>query len=84
MENAALMLGGILLIVGGSCLATALIALSLWLVCIAWTMFSVTFRKICQTESLIFDYRKNREKFLEWREGEENLWKGRMEDLYGK
>jgi hypothetical protein len=84
MDNAALMLGRILFVVGGSLLATALIAFSLWLACIAWTMFSVTFRKICQAESLIRDYRKNREKFLEWREGEENMWKGRMEDLYGK
>ena len=84
MENAALKIGEILLIVGGSFLAAAMFAVALWLACIAWTMFSVTFRKICQTESLIFDYRKNREKFLEWREGEENLWKGRMEDLYGK
>lgn len=84
MMEVALYLGMSVMSIGGILLATALIFFFGWLVCIAWTMFSVTFRKICQAESLIADYRKNREKFLEWREGEENMWKGRMEDLYGK
>lgn len=32
----------------------------------AWVAFSNRFRDICKAESLIFEYRKYREQFLEW------------------
>lgn len=38
----------------------------------AWIRFSNKFRGICKTESLIYEYRKNREKFLEWKESVED------------
>jgi hypothetical protein len=82
--NFAFGIGTVIMCLGAVLLASSIILFLGWLVQFAWTAFSVTFRAICKTESLICDYKKNREKFLEWREGEENMRKGRMEDLYGK
>lgn len=68
MKSIALWLGTILMGTGGALLVMALIFFIGWLVCIAWIAFSDRFRAICKAESLIFEYRKNREKFLEWKE----------------
>lgn len=76
-------IGIIVTVLGGLLACGIVICLLGELFCLVWVSFSVKFRDICKEESLILDYRKNREKFLEWREGEENMWKGRWEDLYG-
>ena len=70
MNSIALWLGTILMGAGGALLVLALIFFIGWLVCVAWIAFSERFRGICKAESLIFEYRKNREKFLEWKEGD--------------
>jgi hypothetical protein len=75
--------GVIVTVLGGLLFAGIAIVFLGELFCITWASFSERFRDICKAESLIHDYRKNREKFLEWRDGEENMWKGRLEDLYG-
>ncbi len=67
MDNIVCFVGETILILGGGILAAGIIGLLGWLACLAWTLFSVTFRKICKAEILIVEYRKNREKFLEWR-----------------
>lgn len=70
MNSIALWLGTILMGVGGALLVLALIFFIGWLACVAWIAFSETFRGICKAESMIFEYRKNREKFLEWKEAD--------------
>lgn len=67
MAEIAYELGEIFMIMGGILIAVGLLCLLGFLVECAWIAFSDTFRAICKAESLIFEYRKNREKFLEWR-----------------
>ena len=76
-------IGLVVCTIGGFLLCLCILCLIGFGLNCAWIAFSESFRDICKAESLIHDYRKNREKFLEWRDGEENMWKGRMEDLYG-
>ena len=61
-------LGWSVLCIGGVLLTACILLFLGWLLQCAWVAFSVTFRKICKTESLICEYRKNREEFLKWRE----------------
>lgn len=84
MEKVVLVIGGTVLLFGGTILTIAIIGFLIYLAEAVWVVVSENFRDICKAESLIHDYRKNREKFLEWREGEENMWKGRLQDLDGK
>ena len=72
MDNLALKLGEFVMVFGGILFAACIFLLLGYLICIAWTAFSVTFRAICKAESLILEYRKNREKFLEWKAGVED------------
>ena len=67
VEKVAMIVGNIVLCLGGAMFATAIIGFLGWFLCIAWVAFSEAFRPICKAEQLIFEYRKNREKFLEWR-----------------
>lgn len=69
MNNIALLLGTILMVVGGGLLAGYLICFFGSLACTAWIAFSDRFRSICRAESVIFEYRKNRREFLRWKEG---------------
>ena len=68
MGDIALWLGMVLMGTGGALVALAIIFFAGWLVCVAWIAFSTEFRAICKAEGLIFEYRKNREQFLEWKE----------------
>ena len=70
-EKVALITGQAVLVLGGAMLASTIIGFLGWLLCIAWVAFSEAFRPICKGEKLIFEYRKNREKFLEWRASHE-------------
>lgn len=72
MDNLALKLGEFIMVAGGILFAAVIILLLGYLLCIAWIAFSDNFRAICKAESLIFEYRKNREKFLEWKAGMED------------
>lgn len=60
-------LGMTLMVFGGILIAAVILLLLGLFVGIAWIAFSDNFRAICKAESLIFEYRKNREKFLEWK-----------------
>lgn len=66
MNNIALAVGVVVMTLGGILLTSALILLLGQAVLLAWISFSDKFRAICKAESLIFEYRKNREKFMEW------------------
>ena len=66
MDKVAFLVGEIFLIFGGTFLLCCALAVLLKLMCEAWVAFSNRFRDICKAESLIFEYRKYREQFLEW------------------
>lgn len=68
MEKAALLAGTVLFCLGGSFMFGLIIAGLFRLMCNAWIGASNRFRDICKAESLIFEYRKNREMFLRWLE----------------
>lgn len=66
MERVMLVTGKAIIIGGGAILASLLLAGLFLLMCEAWILASNMFRDICKAESLIHEYRRNREKFLEW------------------
>lgn len=53
--------------VGGAMLSLALIGGLCNLACALWIWASNKFRAICKAESLIFEYKKNRQEFLIWK-----------------
>ncbi len=69
MEDIALLIGCVLMGVGGTLLALTILFAIGYALCCVWIAFSDNFRAICKAESLIYEYRKNREKFLEWKKG---------------
>lgn len=63
MDNLVLVLGWIAL----SVIGCAVIGVLLWLALDIWEYASNRFRDVCKSESLIFEYRKNRDDYLEWK-----------------
>lgn len=80
MNEFALFAGYMFMILGGMFAFGFFLAALGQLLCEAWIAVRRKCRMIREEEALILDYKANREKFLEWREGEENMWKGRWED----
>lgn len=74
-NNVALILGNIVLIFGGVLASTALLGFLLWLMTKAWDAFSNNLRSICKTESLIWEYIRNRHEYHMWK-----ALKGESED----
>lgn len=72
IDDFALAIGQVIMAFGGMLLGTALILFLMWIVGFAWIAFSKQFRAICKAESLIHEYRKDREEFLKWKEGKGN------------
>ena len=79
INTLSLSVGYTFMIIGGTFLVIFLIATIASIVCFAWIHASNRFRDICKAESLIHEYRRNREKFLEWLEMEK-----KKEDCNGK
>ena len=71
MDNLYLIVGFIVCGIGGFLFAFFLIAILAGFACVTWIAVSEKFRDICQAESLIFEYRKNRQAFLLWKQMEE-------------
>lgn len=61
-------LGYAFVIIGGAELLVLLLAVIGLAACKAWISASNKFRDICKGESLIHEYRRNREEFLRWLE----------------
>lgn len=59
------------MLVGGLLLFGVLVALAVRLMCELWIGVSIRFRSILKAESLIYEYRKNRDEFLRWRSKKE-------------
>lgn len=70
LEQVARNVGFALMVVGGLLLFGVLVALSARIMCELWIGVSNRFRDICKAESLIHEYRRNREKFIKWLEME--------------
>lgn len=63
MDKFVLVLGWITLSVIGCAAIGVLLCLALDI----WEYASNRFRDVCKAESLIFEYRKNRDDYLEWK-----------------
>lgn len=68
MDKIFLAVGRTVCVLGAVSFSGILVALLAQLLCEAWMAASNKFRKVCRGESLIFEYWKNREEFLKWRE----------------
>ena len=66
INTLSLSIGYTFMVIGGTFLSIFLIATIASIACFAWIHASNRFRDICKAESLIHEYRRNREKFLEW------------------
>lgn len=67
MDNFATFLGKGFLVVGGIGITVLLLALLVWLAGVAWIAASERWRDICKAESLIHEYRREREEYLQWK-----------------
>lgn len=65
-DNVYLFVGKLICGMGGGLLALAILALLLIVACYLWIDASERFRDICKAESMIFEYRKNRNDFMYW------------------
>ena len=74
MQTIPHILGDILCIMGGVCLIALVIGALFWLSGEVWIEASNKWRDIVRAESLIYEYRRNRDKFLRWmnEEGDAN------------
>lgn len=61
-------IGASIMIVGGAALAAAVLGLAIYFAGLAWVSASNKWRDILRAESLIYEYRMNREAYIEWRE----------------
>lgn len=68
IDNVMMNIGAFFVIAGGLLLTAGVFGLALNVVANVWISFSNKFRRICKAESLIFEYRKNRDTFLRWKE----------------
>ncbi len=64
----ASILGAVFCTLGGVLFAAAIVGFLFYVVLTLWIDASNKFRSVCKAESLIFEYRKNREEFLIWKE----------------
>lgn len=71
VENIARNIGYAFFCLGGIALFSVTVAFMARFVFVIWFLVSMKFRAVWKVESLIFEYNKNREKFLEWLEAEE-------------
>lgn len=66
LDTFSLYIGKAFLIIGGTFLVIFLLGVIVYIVCFTWHHASNYFRDVCKAESFIHEYRRNREKFLEW------------------
>lgn len=52
---------------GGGLLALTIVGLATWFACWVWIKTSSRFRGICKAESLIYEYKNNRDDFMYWK-----------------
>ena len=67
IDNVMMNIGAVFLIAGGVLLISALFGFAIWLVGKIWIAASNKWRRILWAESLIYEYRQNRDEFLMWK-----------------
>lgn len=72
MEQIALGIGYFVMVAGLACIAIICLSLLGFFACVVWEAFSYRFRAILKAEKTIHEFRKNREKFMEWKERTED------------
>lgn len=71
MGQICLLIGKVFVVVGGPALCFALVALIVYIACMAWISASNRFRGILKAESLIYRYKKEENLFRKWIEEKE-------------
>lgn len=61
-------IGAAVILTGGLALTAAIAGLMVWLAAQAWIAASNRWRDVLRGESLIYEYRQNRDEFLRWKE----------------
>ena len=67
IDSVMINIGAFFMIAGGFFLIVAMVGIVVYISVIIWISVSNKFRSVCKAESLIFEYKRNREKFLEWK-----------------
>ena len=67
IDSVMMNIGAVFLIAGGVLLISALLGFAIWLVGKIWIAASNKWRRILRAESLIYEYRQNRDEFLMWK-----------------
>lgn len=70
MYNTYYIVGYVVCGIGGILVGVFLLSFAGGIACMGWIALSEKFRDVCRGESLIFEYRKNRQMFLLWKEYE--------------
>lgn len=68
IDNVMVNIGAAFMIVGGVALVAIVLSLVIYAAGWAWVAASDKWRDILRAESLIYEYRMNREYYIEWRE----------------
>jgi hypothetical protein len=68
MDQIAMTIGYFVIICGLGALVFGVLSFVAYLILLAWEAFSYRFRATLKAEKTILEFRKNREKFLEWKE----------------
>ena len=71
IDKVMINIGAFFLIFGGLLLFAVTLVFAAYLVACLWIATSNKWRNICKAESLIFEYRKNRKKYLDWKREQE-------------
>lgn len=67
IDTVIINIGKFFVIAGGMMLAGLVVGILANVSANIWIAFSNKFRRICKAESLIFEYKDNREEFLRWK-----------------
>jgi hypothetical protein len=68
VDHVTMNIGAVIILVGGLALMGAIVGLLVWLIARVWITASNRWRGILRAESLIYEHRKNRDEFLQWKE----------------
>ena len=67
IDNVMMNTGALVLVVGGCLLIAAVVGLAALWVANIWIAASNKWRRILRTESLIYEYKQNRDEFMRWK-----------------
>jgi hypothetical protein len=67
IDNVMVNIGAAFMLIGGVALVAIVLGLAVYAAGLAWVAASNKWRAILRAESLIYEYRMNREAYIEWR-----------------